>query len=63
MKDKNKAPYGKGKMEKPMPGMQNRPGKMMAPKPAMPMKPKPAPKNSKMEALKGYMKNMKKGKK
>jgi hypothetical protein len=34
MKDKDKAPYGKGKMEKPKPGMQNRPGRMMAPKPA-----------------------------
>jgi hypothetical protein len=61
MKDKDKAPYGKGKMKKPMPGMQNRPGKKMAPKPAAKKTIKEA--NPKMKALKNYLSGMKKGKK
>jgi hypothetical protein len=60
MKDKDKAPYGKGKMEKPMPGKQNRPRKKMAPKPAVKKTVKEA--NPKMKALRNYLSGMRKKK-
>jgi hypothetical protein len=46
--------------QKPMPGMQNRPGKMTAPKPAMPMKPKPESDKGSRPAMRMTSENAKK---